>query len=633
MSAIAGIVRRDAAPSEARRVGAMLQALAHRAPDGLNLWSEGQAALGHGAFFTTPDARLAPAPTDDGRIVVTADVRLDNREDLEAALGQDGPPGSDSQLIAAAYRRWGVDCAEHLLGDFAFALWDRNERRLYCARDHAGVKPFYYHANPRTFAFASEIKALFAADLGRFPVAERAIAEFLAFVPAEAADTLYEGVCRLPPGHWLTASDSAVETHCYWSARARSAPSGPNYAEEFAEILTRAVKRRMRSPEPVGAMLSGGLDSSSIVTLARPIAQEQFGAPLPTLSIVFDDTPKLNERAYIESVLDLGGCDPAFLDRGGYAPLEDLDTVLTEQDGLYYAPGMIMTRALYRSATGRNLKVLLDGHGGDETVSHGVGRLMELADARDWPTLWREAGGLSRIFGQSQLGAFMSYFNQYEPQRSLATYWMRGRRKLAHLLGDKTAGQGKAQWSAMLNPQLVERSGLAERRRRMMTPAMTARTEQDSQRAILSSTLQSTAFETLDRVAASSGVELRYPFWDKDLVEFCLGLPSQEKINRGWTRSILRRSMEGLPEMVRWRTSKFDFSAHIAAGIVSHHREMVEDILLGDGGELAGYVDVPAVAAAYARLAVAGGNAAGEDLQIVWRTVVLGHWLRTQNAL
>lgn len=633
MSAISGIVRRDAAPVETRRVRAMLQALAHRAPDGLNLWSEGQAALGHGAFFTTPDARLAATPTDDGRIVVTADVRLDNREELETAFGQDGPPRSDSQLIAQAYRKWGVDCAEHLLGDFAFALWDRDERRLYCARDHAGVKPFYYHATPQTFAFASEIKALFAADLGRFPIADRAIAEFLAFVPAEAGDTLYEGVSRLPPGHWLTTTDSAVDTHCYWSPRARSTPSGPDYADEFAEILTRAVKRRMRSPEPVGAMLSGGLDSSSIVTAARPIAQEQFGAPLPTLSIVFDDYPELNERAYIESVLDLGGYDANFLDRGGYAPLDDLDAVLTEQDGLYYAPGMIMTRALYRSATGRNLRVLLDGHGGDETVSHGVGRLMELADAHDWPTLWREAGGLSQLFGQSRASAFFSYFNRYEPQRTVAEILMRGRRKLSHLLGRKPASQGPAGWSAILNPELVARCGLAERRRRMMTPQMTARTEHDSQRAILSSTMQSSAFETLDRVTAAAGVELRYPFWDKDLVEFCLALPSQEKINNGWTRSILRRSMAGLPDKVRWRTNKFDFTGHIAAGMVSHHRVMIEDIILGENAQLARYVNMPVVAEAYARLAEAQQDAAGEDLQIVWRTVVLGHWLRTRNAL
>jgi len=184
MSGIAGLLRTDGGPVGRHEAERMITALAHRGPDGVGTWNAGPAALAHAALWTTPQARRARQPlVDDAGYVITADARLDNRRDLLAELGPtDRAPGavSDAELILRAYVRWGEDCAPKLIGDFAFAIWDISRRRLFCARDHIGVKPFYYHATPTLFLFASEIKALLTSPAVPYRLDPQRVADHLA---------------------------------------------------------------------------------------------------------------------------------------------------------------------------------------------------------------------------------------------------------------------------------------------------------------------------------------------------------------------------------------------------------------------------------------------------------------------
>ena len=165
MSGIIGIHYLDGRPVDRENLTKMVDILAHRGPDGADIWVDGCVGLGHRMLWTTPESLIEKLPLENqrGDLVITADARIDNRDELIAALQINNRPSDkvvDSELILAAYEKWGEDCPEHLLGDFAFAIWDERRELLFCARDHFGVKPFYYYFANNTFAFGSEIKAL-----------------------------------------------------------------------------------------------------------------------------------------------------------------------------------------------------------------------------------------------------------------------------------------------------------------------------------------------------------------------------------------------------------------------------------------------------------------------------------------
>lgn len=197
----------------------MMGRLAHRGPDGAAAWLEGSAGLAHCRLRTTPeslDERL-PLTGAGGSLVLTADARLDNRTDLAAALGCE-PATTDAELLLAAYLRWGPQAPEYLLGDFAFAIWDAQRQRLFCARDHLGVKPFYYHHNPgRLFCFASEIKALLALPQVPAELNEVRVADYLLPMLEDQEITFYRQIVRLPPAHRMTVTRRGACLERYWA--------------------------------------------------------------------------------------------------------------------------------------------------------------------------------------------------------------------------------------------------------------------------------------------------------------------------------------------------------------------------------------------------------------------------------
>ena len=183
MSGIAGALNLNGRPLEREDMARMVQSIAHRGPDGSGVWSEGAVGLGHRMLWTTPESLNEKLPLADGarNMAITADARIDNRDELFDALNVDGQRDeiSDSELILLAYQRWGERCPERLQGDFAFAIWDGVNQLLFCARDHMGVKPFHYYRSSQAFIFASEIKALFALPEVSPRINESRLADYL----------------------------------------------------------------------------------------------------------------------------------------------------------------------------------------------------------------------------------------------------------------------------------------------------------------------------------------------------------------------------------------------------------------------------------------------------------------------
>ncbi|MCV3206073.1 lasso peptide isopeptide bond-forming cyclase [Mesorhizobium sp. YC-39] len=631
MSGVAGILlRQGGAPAAAADIQQMLARMHHRARDGSSWWMDTSAALGHAWLNTTDEPGPGPLTMAGGKLAVTADCRLDNRDELLARLGIRDRSVADATLLMRAYLHWGEACPVYLQGDFAFAIWDSDRQALFCARDPFGIKPFYYHSTERRFVFASEIGPIMSVDGVGGRLSDHQISGFLAGLPDDPQSTPYTDVFRLPARHSLTVTAQQMVLRRYWQIEPSPRPIRSDAAEEFAHLFSQSVRNRMRGSPAVGAMLSGGLDSSSIACVASLHNAAQQKPRLPTFSLVFERGSSMDERPFIDAVLRQQEVDGTLLTIGNYAPFAEFERVLQEQEGTFLAPGLTLTRGIYRAAGAKGVKILLDGHGGDEVVSQGHGYLHELANAGRWMDLWREVRSASNTYGDGIWSMYFKFLVAYGPAWRIAKLKHAANRVLARMRRQPARAVSGPGWRGLVNPDLARRTDLVERFHRAgYMPPSVSTSEALTHRWILSNGLVPHAFEVLDKAAANFGVEPRYPFWDKPLVEFCLALPGEEKLNKGFGRYVLRRAMEGvLPPAVQWRRDKIDFTPSLVKGMIGNHRDLLDSILGADAYRIAPYVNLPEVAAAYARILRRPDEAAPLDVQYVWRSTSLSLWLR-----
>ena len=258
-------------------------------------------------LYTTPESLHETLPFEEENLIITADARIDNRKELLEKLDIENKEKiSDSYFILKAYQKWDEKCPEKLLGDFVFVIWDKNNKKLFCARDHMGVKPFSYYLSDDLFLFASEIKALFAITNLPLKLNETYLSNYLTLINTDRSSTFYENISRLPASTSLTITSDSNNLNKYWKLNRNHKVrlnSDEEYVERFRDIFTEAVNCRLRSAFPVGSMLSGGLDSSFITCIAQNILKNENKMRLKTFSAIFDTVPKSNERYYIEKVL------------------------------------------------------------------------------------------------------------------------------------------------------------------------------------------------------------------------------------------------------------------------------------------------------------------------------------------
>ncbi|MFZ1973375.1 MAG: asparagine synthase-related protein [Candidatus Acidiferrales bacterium] len=281
MSGIVGMYHRSGAPVD----GALLQALAHflsyRGPDAQDAWSHGPVGLAHTMLCTGHESQVERQPASlGGRFWITVDARIDCRMELKGKLAEleNGKlPGAatDSDLILRSYALWGTDCVQHLRGDFAFAIWDAQRKLLFCARDHFGIKPFYYSELGELFLFSNTLECLRQHPEVSSNLNDAAIGDFLLFgLNCDIATTTFRDIRRLPPAHSMTVSSEGLRLHRYWSAptQGRIRYQRPqDYVEHFQILLQAAVSDRM-APDCTGILLSGGLDSGTVAATASELS-------------------------------------------------------------------------------------------------------------------------------------------------------------------------------------------------------------------------------------------------------------------------------------------------------------------------------------------------------------------------
>ena len=307
MSGICGIVNLDGAPVEGQLLRDMTAFMAFRGPDAQDVWVDGRVGLGHAMLRTTFESEREQQPFSlDGKVWITADARIDGRDELKRKLEAEDCTGlaaaTDPELILHAYRAWGEDCLQHLIGDFAFAIWDGPRQRLLCARDHFGVKPFFYARMGQCLVFSNTLNCVRRHPAVSDTMNDLSIADFLLFeMFQDPGATAFADIHRLPPAHRLTWSANGLELRNYWTlpadlgVRYRSAG---DYVEHFRELLGMAVADRLRTNR-VGVEMSGGLDSPAVAATALALLrQRSLPFELHAATIVYDRLIPDEERYY-----------------------------------------------------------------------------------------------------------------------------------------------------------------------------------------------------------------------------------------------------------------------------------------------------------------------------------------------
>ncbi|WP_103028998.1 asparagine synthase (glutamine-hydrolyzing) [Salinibacter altiplanensis] len=631
MSGIAGLYHTDGRPADRHVLRRLLDAQSHRGPDGEGRWDGSSIALGHLALDTTPEARREDQPlTHSGDdLVLTADARIDNRDELTSRLKRgrdDGPPATDAELILRAYRRWGDESPEHLRGAFAFAIWDASRNRLFCARDRMGLRPLHYCWSEPHFVFGSEINAVLAHPAVSREINETRVADFLARIHLSKEYTFYEDISRLPPGHHAVINRAGMHTSAYWTLTLpdeRKLGSDEAYGEAFREVFAGAIKDRLRANGDAGTFLSGGLDSSSVTAMAHKISS----GPLHTFSVTHEQIPEVDESAYIRAVLDRGDYRPHLVAGGNHDLLADFPGHLASQQKAPLAHTPSLMQLLHEAVHDAGLNVVLDGHGGDEVTSHGHGYPRELARNRRWGALIQDLRGSLQNKDPSWPGAFAAYWLRYGrlPNR-IGTGLLR-------LLQSVGLSVGKREPPRLISADLARRTQMADRRRRHRRQAPAAApTERQCHFRQVSGTMQPGALEELNQMASLRSVEPRFPFWDPRVVEFCLSLPSDVKRTRGIGRQILRSGLRTvLPERIRARTDKSEFRPSVIQALTRSSLD-VQTVIEGMEDALAPYVDMNVARSTTDRFAQDPSGASPADVVSVLQLLRLGFFrIKSRN--
>lgn len=646
MSGIFGIYRLDGASVSETDLEIMLQKLKHRGPDGLHRWQSGPVGLGHCMLQTTPESLFEQLPSHRDSCTITADARIDNREELYEKLAVNSLQNlqpldqvTDSDLILWAYQQWGEDCVDHLLGDFVFAIWDGDHQQLFCARDHFGLRPFYYHLCDNFFAFASEAKALLCLSEVSQELNEERVVDYLISNFSDKESTSFISIRRLAPANCITLTRGSHITKTYWcldQTRELFLASDEAYSQKFLEIFTEAVRCRLRSAYPIATTLSGGLDSSSVTCMARRLLAESGIHSLSTVSGVFKKITECDESQFIDAVIAQGGIDPLYFYPDQKGPLTEIESFLWHQDEP--SPGLgdgTMVIPMYQVLKNKGIRVLLGGVDGDTTVSHGYGYLRELAESHDWFGLYRECKGVSKIYGDPVFPYFFSYFWPFflfsvlgKPKtrrlvgllRRARKYFVKEQNKATSLITNET----------IISTSLANRVNVTKRKKIAEKLGFgVGETEREVHYSAVNQGLQSFSLEILNKTSIAFSIEERCPFWDKRLVEFCLALPAKQKLRNGWTRYILRQSMEGiLPDEVRWRYSKMNFVPNVSHGLFQINRTRLEHFLSRRFAPVQTYLDIEALRNLYQRLLNAKSNYRDSlELFTLCNCAVLGIWI------
>ena len=595
MSGIVGVWHLDGTPRDASALAPMSAALRHRGPDGTARRRIGSVDFACQQMWVTREeiGEVQPLTGRGGGVMLMMDGRLDNRRELLAALDLHAT-ASDAACALAAYEAWSDGFAAHLNGEFAIAIYDDAQRRLLLARDAIGIRPLYYFRNDRLIAFASEIKALLAHPDIPAKADDEGLADFMmtSSRPIDRQEiTCFAGISALVPAHLATATPNRFATSRYWDfdcGHGLRLRSFGDYADAFKAHFAEAVRRRLRSAHPVAISVSGGLDSSSIFCQAQQLSRSGPAdglARVRGLSYVGARGSDADENEYL---LEIERTYDANIERFSIEPLAGLVEGAPEQIRANETPlieyAWQVARQQHACAAGGGSRVLLTGHWGDQVLFSSA-YLVDLFGRLAWPTIRQHLREYGRwygdIEGRSLSRRFLVDVARHHVPRAVVPPLKWIRRRVFGVERPKP-------W---FSDAFVRRAlRFANRPATMGSGFHSAQA-----RAIYleaRSKYHVHCIEWHNKIAAQFGLDASFPMMDRDLLSFLMAIPGEMQNHGGVPRAILREAMRGvLPERIRVRSSKGDFSGVVNRGVAQDASAICRALSEESCGVRLGYID------------------------------------------
>ena len=621
MCGIAGIIKSDASRPDPERLQTMIAALSHRGPDETGLYCKGPAGLAHARLSIIDLAGgKQPMSISKGDLWITFNGEIFNYIELREELIRKGhkfATRSDTEVILHLYQEKGESCVEQLNGQWAFAIWDATRQKLFLSRDRYGVRPLFYTRTPDSFAFASEIKAMFAGlDIPRELDLE-GLDQIFTFWVTLPPRTTFRNMSQLPPGHSLVFEKGEVRTRAYWKfsyCQENSVSEGQEkqLSEDLLNLLLDATKVRLRSDVPVGAYLSGGLDSTVIAGLAHQLV----GDRLRTFSVSFED-PEFDESPYQQAASRYLHTQHSDIPCS-YQDIADVfpDVVWhSEQPVLRTAPApmLLLSRLVHQSG----FKVVLTGEGADEILG-GYDILKETKIRQFWG---KNPGSRWRPLLLKRLYPYMEDI-QRQPQAYLQRFFHVSAEELdnplfSHLPRWALTARLKAFFSDDVRA-VVQPGGALSSLEQQLPEAYAGwtlfnRAEYLETRYLLPGYILSSQG---DRMAMANAVEGRYPFLDYRVVEFAAKLPTRLKMKVLNQKHLLKQACDGLIPPAIQKRYKQPYRAPDGKSFF-RSANYLDDVLSPRQIEQAGIFDPRAVAALIAKFKTGRSTSVKDNMALV----------------
>jgi len=529
MSGIVGIFNRDGASVDRNLLGEMTAFMAFRGPDAQGTWVDGAIGFGHTLLRTTWEADREKQPCSlDGQVWITADARIDGREDLirqlQAAGGHASNELTDPALILHAYHTWKEACLDHLLGDFAFAIWDKHTQRLFCARDHFGIKPFYYSQAAGNLIFSNTLDCVRLNPAVSGELNDTAVVDFLLHgVKQNPATTTFRDIQRLPAGHYLACSAKDFRLGQYWSLPVEDDPisykRADDYVEHFEDLIRSAVRDRLRT-DRVGVFMSGGLDSTALAATAREILSARSSPyDLRAYTIVWERLFPDDERHYAGLVADALRIPIHFLAGDGYGLYERWEQPELRTPEPVHNPTTLALDFDHFARVSTHCRVMLYGEGPDNAMYYEWRPyVLHMLRTFRWGRLLRDFFWHARFHREAPIVKGL-----HNRLRSLRT--------------QKSVEPPSTNW---IRPEMLALA-TSERPR-------TVHPFHPVTHSWLTGPFWEALFEGSDAGRTSFPVEVRHPYMDVRVIRYLLALPRIP-----WCRDkfLMRRAFQGaLPEAV-----------------------------------------------------------------------------------
>jgi asparagine synthase (glutamine-hydrolysing) len=581
MCGFCGVLNFDGqAPVSKEVLAAMTATLQHRGPDDLGFYVAGPVGLGHRRLSIIDlETGHQPLSNEDGSVWIAYNGELYNYQEIRANLEKAGhrfATLSDTEVIVHAYEEYGADCLKMMNGMFAFALWDSRRQHLLLARDRVGIKPLYYARLPRCLVFGSEVKALLA-----HPQLERrldltALNLYLSLEYVPSPYSIFAGISKLPPGHFLMVEGEATHLEGYWDLElAHSEPfarrSLSEYTTEVRRLLHDVVKMELVADVPVGVLLSGGIDSSAVAAMMTQASSR----PVPSFSVAFDD-PSFDESAHARLVAQHLGTEHHEFPLSADTALKTLPEITAGLDEPLGDSSIIPTYCLSRF-TKEHVKVALGGDGGDELFG-GYSTLQAHRLANYYQRL--APGWLRRLVEPWVLDKLPISFDNLSFDFKLRRF-LRDYSKPPVVRHHRWLGSFTSEEKAWLLGPLVKdcREKVADLVGHHARQAGTRDPLNQVLYCDLKLYLEGDILVKVDRASMANSLEVRVPLLNRLLVEYAAHLPHSFKLRGLTTKFLLRQALKGLlPDSILTRAKK-GFNVPVAKWFAGPLKPLLEEVL------------------------------------------------------